>query len=269
MNDSNAQYRKQGSISMNVSAALSDIEACSSLIELKETMRTISESYGFSAFNFIDIGNPQEREPFYLGTCDEAFVDTYARNEFVRIDPCVNRVYRSNLPFVWADVLPLEVRRGPKSATRRLQEAAADFGFTEGLVVPCHFRDGIGRNRSASSVFYWSDPLQRFKFLLSERRSDLHLLMIYFIQTCIEIRDRDERRHTPGDQRTNVRVLTDRERDVLSWAAHGKTTSEIADIIGLKSDTVDVHFKNILRKLDANNRTQAVAKALIQGLINV
>ena len=106
---------------------------------------------------------------------------------------------------------------------------------------------------------------------MSQKRRELHLLMIYFIQTCLDIRDRDMLNASDAAAGRGMPVggLTDRERDVLSWAARGKTTGEIADILGLKSDTVDVHFRNNLRKLQANNRTQAVAKALVQGLIDI
>lgn len=255
---------------MNVAHAIADIEACKSLQELTLTMQRVAEGYGFSDYNFIDASDTVSQEPFYLGTSKQVWIDAYVDNEFVKIDPCIAKVRRSNVPFVWADAMVREKRRGPKSGTQRLIEAATDFGFTEGLVIPCHFRDSIGRERSASGVFFWTDPLQRFEFLLSGKRGELHLLMIYFIQTCLEVRDQEERaQRKSAKEAAKPEFLTDRERDVLSWAARGKTTGEIADILGLKSDTVDVHFKNNLRKLHASNRTQAVAKALLQGLIDV
>lgn len=256
---------------MDVSQALSDIEACTTLPELKRTMHLIAQNYGFCAFDFVDAGDTVSREPFYLGTSDETWIDAYIANDFVRVDPCVARVRRTNLPFIWADVMTREPRRGPKSGTQRLIEAATDFGYTEGFVIPCHFRDLRGCDRSASSVFFWSDPVQRFEFLLSEKRRELHLLMIYFIQSCLNIRDRDLARPGAAGRQPNAPLtpVTDRERDVLSWAARGKTTAEIADILGLKPDTIEAHFKNILRKLQARNRTQAVAKALVTGLIDI
>lgn len=257
---------------MNVANALSDIEACTSLHELKRMMHGIAQGYGFCSFDFVDAGDTTSREPFYLGTSQDAWIDAYVSNDFVRVDPCVARVRRTNLPFVWADVMVQRQRRGPKSGGQRLMDAAADFGYTEGLVIPCHFRDRLGRDRSASSVFFWSDPVQRFEFLLSQKRQELHLLMIYFIQTCLNIRDRETNSVKSMADRVEIATvsgLTDRERDVLSWAARGKTTSEIAEILGLKSDTVEVYFKNNLRKLHANNRTQAVAKALVHGLIDI
>jgi DNA-binding NarL/FixJ family response regulator len=63
--------------------------------------------------------------------------------------------------------------------------------------------------------------------------------------------------------------LTGREREVLTWAGRGKTSSEIAAILGLSERTVNFHCDQAMKRLDVINRTQAVAKAVAQGLINV
>jgi LuxR family quorum sensing-dependent transcriptional regulator len=63
--------------------------------------------------------------------------------------------------------------------------------------------------------------------------------------------------------------LTDRERDVLSWGARGKTVSETAEILRLSADTVETHMRHATHKLGANNKTHAVAKAIHFGLIDV
>ncbi len=47
---------------------------------------------------------------------------------------------------------------------------------------------------------------------------------------------------------TNVH-LNDREIETLSWAARGKTSAEIAEIIGLSKRTVDFHIDNAREKL--------------------
>ena len=61
--------------------------------------------------------------------------------------------------------------------------------------------------------------------------------------------------------------LTPREREVLGWAAEGKSASEIAEILGIAKRTVDEHTQKAVRKLGAANRTQAVAVALRERLI--
>ena len=61
--------------------------------------------------------------------------------------------------------------------------------------------------------------------------------------------------------------LTPREREVLWWAAQGKSAKEIGEILHITKRTVDEHTHNAARKLSAANRTQAVAVALRERLI--
>ena len=62
-------------------------------------------------------------------------------------------------------------------------------------------------------------------------------------------------------------ALTQREREVLWWAAQGKSAKEIGEILHITKRTVDEHTHNAARKLSAANRTQAVAVALRERLI--
>jgi len=61
--------------------------------------------------------------------------------------------------------------------------------------------------------------------------------------------------------------LTPREREVLWWAAEGKSALEIGEILHITKRTVDEHTHNVARKLGAANRTQAVAIAIRERLI--
>jgi DNA-binding response OmpR family regulator len=63
--------------------------------------------------------------------------------------------------------------------------------------------------------------------------------------------------------------LTDREAETLTWAARGKTSYEIAQILGLTKRTVDFHIDNARVKLSATTRMQAAVKAAAGQLIAV
>jgi DNA-binding NarL/FixJ family response regulator len=62
-------------------------------------------------------------------------------------------------------------------------------------------------------------------------------------------------------------MLNDREIEVLTWVARGKTSAEIADLIDLSKRTVDFHLDNARVKLGAATRTEAAIKAAIGKLI--
>jgi DNA-binding NarL/FixJ family response regulator len=61
--------------------------------------------------------------------------------------------------------------------------------------------------------------------------------------------------------------LNDREIEVLTWVARGKTSAEIARKLHLAKRTVDFHIDNARTKLGAATRTEAAIKAAASGLI--
>jgi DNA-binding NarL/FixJ family response regulator len=63
------------------------------------------------------------------------------------------------------------------------------------------------------------------------------------------------------------RTLTVRQREILQMLADGMQTDAVAKQLGLSTETVRTHTKRILAKLHADTRTQAVAIAIRNGLI--
>jgi DNA-binding CsgD family transcriptional regulator len=62
--------------------------------------------------------------------------------------------------------------------------------------------------------------------------------------------------------------LTNQEMRVLSLAAVGLTSKEIADVRGISKYTVDDHVGSAMRKLGVSSRVAAVAEAQAKGLID-
>ena len=64
-------------------------------------------------------------------------------------------------------------------------------------------------------------------------------------------------------------LLTPREIEVLSLVAAGNANKEIAARLSLTEETVKAHVRNILGKLEANDRTHAVAIGVKRGIIEI
>jgi DNA-binding CsgD family transcriptional regulator len=64
-------------------------------------------------------------------------------------------------------------------------------------------------------------------------------------------------------------VLSPREKEVLDWLKQGKSSWDISVILDISTRTVNFHVYNIMRKLGATNRPQAVAIAARLGLIRI
>jgi DNA-binding NarL/FixJ family response regulator len=63
--------------------------------------------------------------------------------------------------------------------------------------------------------------------------------------------------------------LTHREKEILTWVKDGKSTGEIASVLNISRDTVKFHLKNIFQKLNATSRSQAIAVAIENKLIEM
>ena len=64
-------------------------------------------------------------------------------------------------------------------------------------------------------------------------------------------------------------ALSEREIETLTWVARGKTSADIAQILGLTKRTVDFHVENARTKLAAATRVEAAVKAATGRLIDV
>ena len=80
-------------------------------------------------------------------------------------------------------------------------------------------------------------------------------------------RIRQQSSNAAGSARTDY--PTAREREVLQLAANGLSNREIASRLGISPGTVKVLMERVLRRLQATDRTQAVVKGIILGLIQV
>lgn len=70
-------------------------------------------------------------------------------------------------------------------------------------------------------------------------------------------------------QRLNLPALRERERSVLRLIAEGNSNQQIGITLGIAESTVKFHVNNIFRKLQVNDRTQAVIAALKRGIIRL
>ncbi len=75
------------------------------------------------------------------------------------------------------------------------------------------------------------------------------------------LRDRDEPDEDTFDK------LTEREKQVLQYIAHGKSNKEIASILGLSVNTVAVHRANLMSTLGVHKAAELVLYAVRKGLV--
>jgi DNA-binding NarL/FixJ family response regulator len=74
--------------------------------------------------------------------------------------------------------------------------------------------------------------------------------------------------HTARPFDTDAPVLTERERQVLTGMAGGKSNAQIGRDLYLSEDTIKTHARRLFRKLEVGDRAHAVAAGFRYGLVN-
>ncbi|WP_018394100.1 MULTISPECIES: helix-turn-helix domain-containing protein [Bacillaceae] len=64
-------------------------------------------------------------------------------------------------------------------------------------------------------------------------------------------------------------ILTKREKEVFDWLIVGKSTYDIAQLLGISEKTVRNHISNGIQKLGVKGRAQAIVELLRLGEINL
>jgi DNA-binding NarL/FixJ family response regulator len=77
------------------------------------------------------------------------------------------------------------------------------------------------------------------------------------------------RLRTNGRRRQPDIVLTPREIEAMTWVARGKSSTDIAVLMGVSERTVNFHVNNVVQKLGVATRLQAAVRCAMLGLINV
>jgi LuxR family quorum sensing-dependent transcriptional regulator len=173
--------------------------------------------------------------------------DIYTRENFSAIDPIPQFGASTVQPFEWSEA---RYDKETNPAAHVVMTRAAEFRLVQGYCIPLHYDEG-GAVISMATEQLTIDPVAR---------SALQLIGIYAHNRIRSLgRPKPEKRD----------LLTSREREVLRWAADGKTAWEISVILRISERTVKFHLIQASRKLNAVNRTSAVAKALARGLIKL
>lgn len=123
--------------------------------------------------------------------------------------------------------------------------------------------DGVGRQYCALT---FNVGRTRFSLMLlagdslsmsSERLRDIGLLAGYFASFTRSAEGKQERDFD----------LTERELECLFWIAEGKTSDEIAMILGISRNTINNYITSVMRKTATKTRSEAIAFAVRNNLV--
>lgn len=224
-------------------AALDRLETERSADGVVDAMGAALAPFGaeFFCFNYLPQQHQKFEDVMLTHRIPAEWLQLYLTRNFAAIDPALRHCRRTVEPFDY-DSSPYDPQREPEAA--EVIRLAVEFRLSCGFLVPIATANGCVGN-----VWIGGYNLD----LTRSTKPIVHLLAVYAF-------DRVRRLTRPCIPK--CRSLTDREREVLTWHAAGKTAWEIGEILGISQRTVEEHAQTAARKLGATNRTQAVALAI-------
>lgn len=231
-------------------AFIERLDAVRSADEIMSHMAQALGRFGFETFVFARLPDPAQLTSYYVlaHKWPRGWSDLYAEEGYVTADPVARLCRHSVGPFEWS-----EATYDPAAEPRahEVMKRASDFRMVNGFCIPIH-----GLNGHEACVSFGGTKVD----LSPCTKPALHLMGMYAFERIRQM-------VTPSVPRRPA-DLTVREREVLTWTALGKTSSEVAEILGLTKRTIDEYALRAARKLRAQNKTHAVVKALQRGLIS-
>lgn len=227
--------------------------------EAQELLSSIAEQNGFSRFSYVggQAFRPTRggsamwyRPPKIMITFPEEWVGMYHEKDLSQVDPIVAATLDLKLPYTW-DTENWKQDVTPEQDT--FFRDAHDFEVCRGLSIPIY---GPLGDFGLFTFISETGPAE-FGRLVAAKKHELHLLALYYHQIMQSI----------DEEQAGSVVLNDREEEILYWTAAGKTSSETGMIIGISEKTVQYHLYNSMKKLNVFSKPQAVAKAVLLGLI--
>jgi DNA-binding CsgD family transcriptional regulator len=223
---------------------------------LWDTLKSFLLPYGFDSLIFCLMSDhPSIGEKAKYGIITgypEDWMKHYAASNYEPIDPIRKEslLNHQNI-FTWEGMNKV---RPYNKKERSILDQASDAGLRSGVAVSLcntHIEHiALGFAGSAGGVDFTPTLLSVLK-LASIQFYDVYQAM--------------HRKAVPVDNKPVH--LSDREREVLQWAAVGKSNTDIGTILDIRDATVAYFLQRCFAKLDANSKTLAVVKALRLGLI--
>ena len=227
------------------------LNECQTIEQVNTALSVISHTLGFDAFLY--------RGRFQTG--GTRFVEQVASNHspswrrryeeaaYAQIDPTVAHACISLSPLVWSDDMYVGAQQ------HAFRKEAQRHGLLEGMTLPVHSRNG--------DVALLSLSLSR-----SDEAARRHVHgMLMWGALLASLTHEAMRRIVKDSGAFQAPKLTKREIEVLQWIADGKSNWEISKVIDISEHGVSHHVRNILLKFDVTSRHQAVAQAVVFGLL--
>jgi LuxR family quorum sensing-dependent transcriptional regulator len=234
------------------------ISAAATLTDLRDTVHAFLRPYGFLGFTFAVV---RRVKSLYLharvvSTWPASSQSQFEQSVLFNADPIILRSRTATEPFAWTNAVyhPGDPTHAMLLSLR--QQSGTDGGICVPIAEAFQGRSvlylsGTGFDTSADSILA------------------LRLIAQHFAAHANSLNMPDGDQGRPGGVFRSDRELSPRECQVLGWIAFGKSSKDVALIMGISEHTVNDYIASAVHKLNASNRTEAVLRALLTNQIDL
>ncbi len=222
--------------------------------ELRRALAEFCASVGYRHFTYVSgkvvagrrvtSFDPRER-PFRITNLPDDWQSEYSKQKYYDHDPVMLFALYNLLPERWTNIIH---RQELSNRQDRIMSNAAEAGLRDGLIVPVH---GPGGEFAMLSLSH-DESARQARNNVEADDALIHLFALRFHSIA--------RSHLEPVEPEPPVDLTTREIDVLFWTAEGKSSWDIAQILGISEATVNFHIGSAKRKLGVYSKPHAVAK---------
>jgi DNA-binding CsgD family transcriptional regulator len=233
--------------SSRIDTAIFEIKGATNVFEAIEIFQHVYR-IDFVTYHLAHTVADVVEAPFVRTTYSDAWVSRYLLRGYVKVDPIVQQGFLRQMPFDWQEV---EI---PPTANEFLLDAQKNGLGTNGYSIPIvdKKRRALLSLNSRKTSDEWRGIVDRF------RDEWLQIAFVIHKKAVFELHGE----HDPVPQ------LGKRELECLHWTALGKTSKEIAEILGLSEHTTNRYLASVRYKLGSGPIASTVAMAIQLRLIN-
>jgi len=248
-------------MSETILALLNRIAAASSIDDVWETATEYFAgqgfgrvNYGFTRFKHLKtIGDPEDA--LFLSTCDADYIKRYFQGGFYSKTPVFRWAEHNSGACTWSWVKEaFEAGRLSAEEAESVRHNAM-MGIVAGMTVS--FPAVSSRSKGALGLI--ADPgitPAAVDALFAARKEEIMAVANMMHLTIV---------HLP--QLSRHRALSPRQREALEWVADGKTTQDVALLMGVSPAMVEKHLRLAREALAVETTAQAVAKGALLNMI--
>lgn len=236
---------------VNQSDFVSLISEAKSDYQLLDICGRIGAQFDLPHFMIMNLPGAEDHKLSDLGLVSnwpEFLIAAYDANNLLDHSPVISRLKASTAPFVF-EVEAINKNREDGNALLAAQ-LFNSFGINSGVYFSVHLTNG---QLGAVSFCGGGEPPDH------EQIVELNYLANLIYSKLNQLGHNDKK--SAFDLKKN-------EINCLKWTSQGKTSWEIASIMGLSEHTVNHYLTSAAQKLDTSNRTHAVSKAIRLKIIS-